>query len=63
MLAPAQRQHALGDKGAVEPAQRHDVGDGAERDDVREAEQVGLRPRIAPEAALAQLAVDRDDAS
>ena len=36
-LAPAQRDEALGDEGAVEPDQRHHVGDGAERDDVEEA--------------------------
>ena len=37
MLAPAQRDQALGDEGAVEPLERHHVGDGAERDDVERA--------------------------
>ena len=60
-LAPPHRDQALGDEGAVEADERHHVGDGAERDEVDEVEQVGLRPRRIPEAAAAQLAVDRDD--
>ena len=31
---------ALDDKGAVEPDQRHDVGDGRERDEVEGSEQI-----------------------
>ena len=60
VLAPAQRQQSLGDEGAVETLERHHVGDGAERHDVEQAEQIGLRPRVGPEAARAQHAVDRD---
>ena len=60
MVAPAHRDQALGDEGAVEALERHHVGDGAERDQIEEAEQIGLRPRAGPEAARAQLAVDRD---
>ena len=45
ILAPAQRQQALGDEGAVETLERHHVGDGAERDQIEQAEQIGLRPR------------------
>ena len=44
MLAPAHRDQALGDEGAVEPLERHHVGDGAERDQVEQVEQIGLRP-------------------
>ena len=60
MLAPAHREQALGDEGAVEPFQRHHVGDGAERHQVEEVEQVRLRTQHVPEAALAQFAIDRD---
>ena len=59
MLAPPHRQQSLGDEGAVEPLERHHVGDGAERDQVEQIEQVRLRPRRAPEAAPAQFAVHR----
>ena len=60
VVAAAQRQKSLGDEGAVEALERHHIGDGAERDNVEPAEQVGLRPRFGPEAAGAQHAVDRD---
>src|SRR5258707_810282 len=60
-LAAAHRDQPLGDEGAVEPLERHHVGDGAEGDQIDEIEEVGLRPRHAPESAAAQLAVDRDD--
>ena len=60
LLAPAQRDQALGDEGAVEAVERHHVGDGAERDQIEQRQQIGLGPRRGPEAALAQLAVDRD---
>ena len=60
MLAPPHRDQALGDEGAVEALQRHDVGDGAERDEIERVEQVRLRPQHVPEAAPAQFAVDRD---
>ena len=59
MLAPAHRQQSLGDEGAVEPLERHHVGDGAERDEIEQIEQVRLRPRRRPEPAPAQLAVHR----
>ncbi len=42
MVAPPHRDQALGDEGAVEPDQRRDVGDGAERDVMQHAEQVRL---------------------
>ena len=60
-VAAAQRQKSLGDEGAVETLERHDVGDGAERDDVEPAEQVRLGPRLRPKSAGAQHAVHRDD--
>ena len=44
-LAPPHRDQALGDEGAVEPLERHHVGDGAERDEIDEIEKVRLRPR------------------
>ena len=47
VFAPAQRQQALGDEGAVEPLERHDVRHGAERDQMQRAEQIRLRPRFA----------------
>ncbi len=60
-LAPPHRDQPLGDEGAVEADERHHVGDGAERDEIDEVEQVRLGPRRIPEAAPAQLAIDRDD--
>ncbi len=60
-FAAAQRDQPLGDEGAVETDQRHDIGDGAQRHIIEEAEQIGLRPIRRPEAALAQHAVERDD--
>ena len=60
-LAPPHRDQALGDEGAVEADEGHHVGDGAERDEIDEVEQVRLGPRCIPEAAAAQLAVHRDD--
>ena len=60
VLAPSQRDQPLGDEGAVEAGQRHDVGDGAERDQMQQREQIGLGARTGPEIAPAQLARDRD---
>ena len=60
VVAAAQRQQSLGDERAVETLERHHIGDRAERHDVEPAEQIGLRPRLGPEAARAQHAVDRD---
>jgi hypothetical protein len=51
----------LGDEGAVERFEWHHVGNGAQRDEIDEIEEIGLRPRGAPEAAPAQFAVDGDD--
>ena len=56
-LAPAQRDQALGDESAIEPDERHDVGHGAERDIVKQRQQIGLgtpglpktRARAAPD--------------
>ena len=44
MLAPPQRDQALGDEGAVEALERHHVGDRAERDQIEHRQQIGLRP-------------------
>ena len=54
MLAPPQRDQALGDESAVQALERHHVGDRAERDQMQRREQIGLRPRIVPEIARAQ---------
>ena len=45
MVAPAQRDKALGDESAVEAVQRHHVGDRAERDQMR-ACRAGPAPAI-----------------
>ena len=60
MLAAAHRDQPLRNEGAVEPLERHDIGDRAERHKVERVEQVGLRAQHMPEAAFAQLAVHRD---
>ena len=44
LIAAAQRDHALGDEGAVEAGERHHVGDGAERDQMQQRQQVRLAP-------------------
>ena len=46
-LAPAQRDEPLGDEGAVETDQRHDVGDRAERNivEVGQADRAPAGPR------------------
>ncbi len=59
LLAPAQHLQSLGDEGAIEPDQRHHVGDGAERHVVEQGQQIGFGPRIGPKTAGAQLAIDR----
>ena len=59
LLAPAQHQQALGDEGAIEPDQRHHVGDGAERHVVEKRQQIGLGPRLGPKTPGAQFAIDR----
>ncbi len=58
LLAPAQHLQSLGDKGAIEPDQRHHVGHGAERHVVEEGQQIGFGPRIGPKTAGAQFAID-----
>ena len=60
MVAPAHRDQALGDEGAIEPDQRRDVGDGAERHMMQHAEQIRLRHFRRPESPRPQFAVDRD---
>ena len=42
IVAPAHGEQAFGDEGAVEALERHHVGDGAERDEVERAEEIGL---------------------
>ena len=42
IVAPTQRQQPLGDEGAVEALERHHVGNRAERDQVEQAEEIGL---------------------
>lgn len=60
MVAPPHRDQAFCDESAVEPDQRRDIRDRAERDVMQHAEQIGLGHLAGPEAALAQLAIDRD---
>ena len=54
MPPAAERQQALGDEGAVEAGERHDVADRAERDQVEPLQQVRLGPAGAVPAARAQ---------
>ena len=60
VVAAAHRDQALGNEGAVEPDQRRDVGDGAERDMVQRAHEVRLGHLAGPESTRAQLPVHRD---
>ena len=53
-------REALDDKGAVEPDQRHDVGDGRERHEVEGSEQIRAFAAV-PEACVAQSAIERDE--
>ena len=48
------------DKGAVEPDQRHDIGDGRKRDKIERSKQVRALAAV-PEACLAQSAIERDE--
>ncbi len=57
-LAPAHDQQALGNEGAIQSDERHNVSDGAERDIVEQCQEIGLRTRSGPKAALTQQAVD-----
>ncbi len=58
LLAVLQRDQALLHEGAVQPGERHHVGDGAERDEIEQLQEIGLGQRAAPEAAAAQLAIE-----
>lgn len=60
MVAPPHGDQAFCDESTIEPDQRRDIRNRAERDVMQHAEQVGLGHLAGPEAALAQLAVDRD---
>ena len=60
IVAPAHRQQALGDEGAIKALERHHIGHRAERDEIEEAEEVRLRALRRPEPAPAQLAVERN---
>ncbi len=42
ILPPAHRDQTLRDEGAVESLQRHDIRDGAERDQIERRQQIGL---------------------
>ena len=59
VIASPQCDQALRHQRAIEPRQRRDVGDRAERDMMQRAEQIRLGPLVGPEAALPQLAIDR----
>ena len=61
IVPPPQRKQALGDEGAVEALERHHIGHGAERDQIEEAEEIGLRTLERPKSARAQRAVERND--
>ena len=61
ILAPPHRDQALADKGAVETDERHDVGDGAERDEIEIRQKIGLAAPAIPETAPAQFAVQRNE--
>ena len=56
MIAAAHRDQALCDKGAIEPGQRRDIGDGAERDVMQHAQKIRFRHFGGPEPARTQLA-------
>jgi hypothetical protein len=60
MVAPAHRNQALGDEGAIEPDQRGNVGDGAERHMMQHTEQIRLRHFGRPKSPRPQFAIDRD---
>ena len=61
VLAPAQRDETLGHEGAVEPLERDHVGDGAQRHQIEQAEEVGLGALGRPKTARTQHAVERHD--
>src|ERR1700722_10780566 len=53
-------REALDDKGAVEPDERHDIGDGGERDEVERRHEI-LAFAAGPEAGCPQRAVQRHE--
>ena len=59
--ALAHRRQSARDEGAVEADERHDVGDRRQRDEVEPGEEIG-RGAAVEEAAVAQRAVQRDEA-
>jgi hypothetical protein len=59
MVAAAHRDQALCHKSTIQPGQRCDVGDGAERDVVQHAEQIRLRHFRRPESAAPKFTVHR----
>ncbi len=60
LIAAAQRNQAFRDESAVKALERHHIGNGAERDQMQQRQQIGLRPRRRPEIAGAQRARERD---
>ncbi len=60
-VAPPHGEEAFRHEGAIEPFEPGHVGDGTERHQVGEPEQIRLRPRCRPEAAAAQHSIDRHD--
>ena len=60
MIAAPHRDQALCNKGAVEPGQWRDIGDGTERDVMQHAQEIRLRHFPGPESAFTQFPVDRD---
>ena len=58
--ALAHDREPLDDKGAVEPDQRHDIGNGRERHKVERSEQIRAFAAV-PEACVAQSAIERDE--
>ena len=60
-LALAHDGEAARDEGAIEADQRHDVGDGRQRDEIERGDKVGRRFGR-EEARLAQRPIERDEA-
>ncbi len=58
--ALAHDREALDDKGAVEPDQRHDVGDGRERNEIERRDKIRAFAAV-PEARLAQSPIERNE--
>src|SRR5262249_37209569 len=60
-VAAAERNQALGDESAIEPNERHYVGNRPQCDIIEKAKQIRLRVLGPPKATLAQNAIDGDD--